>query len=141
MVSGCFDVVHAGHVQFLQDAKALGTDLVVCLAKDETIRHYKSHEPALPYEHRAAVLSAFRFVDMVIPATGTVSAVLDFSPELESIRPSILAVTTDDVNVPLKNIVCGRVGVEVVVIQKKAHWMANTFISSSSIREKLTNAK
>ncbi len=63
---GCFDLLHAGHVQTLQAARALGDCLVVCLNADESVRRLKGpRRPLVTQDDRAAVLLALGCVDAV----------------------------------------------------------------------------
>ncbi len=65
--NGCFDIIHAGHVDYLEKAKALGDILVVGLNSDNSIRRIKGPErPINIQEHRKRVLEALKPVDMVI---------------------------------------------------------------------------
>lgn len=65
--NGCFDIVHAGHTQYLEDAKALGDFLVIGLNSDLSVSGYKGPKrPIVPEEDRALVLSALNAVDMVV---------------------------------------------------------------------------
>jgi D-beta-D-heptose 7-phosphate kinase / D-beta-D-heptose 1-phosphate adenosyltransferase len=65
--SGCFDLLHAGHVGMLEDARRLGDHLVVCLNSDASVRRLKGPgRPLQPAEERAAVLRALRCVDEVV---------------------------------------------------------------------------
>ena len=64
---GCFDLLHAGHVRFLEQARALGDCLIVCLNADASVRRLKGPgRPLVPEEDRAAVLSALHCVDAVV---------------------------------------------------------------------------
>ncbi|NOY65439.1 MAG: D-glycero-beta-D-manno-heptose 1-phosphate adenylyltransferase [Nitrospirae bacterium] len=63
--NGCFDIIHAGHVQYLREAKALGDILVVALNSDSSVRKIKPKRPIVPQEQRAMVLSALEMVDYV----------------------------------------------------------------------------
>ncbi|WP_297453844.1 D-glycero-beta-D-manno-heptose 1-phosphate adenylyltransferase [Persephonella sp.] len=65
--NGCFDIIHAGHVDYLEKAKALGDVLVVGLNSDESIRRIKGKDrPVNIQEHRKRVLEALKPVDLVI---------------------------------------------------------------------------
>ncbi len=65
--NGCFDIVHAGHVDYLEKAKSLGDVLVVGLNSDESIKRIKGPErPINIQEHRKRVLEALKPVDLVI---------------------------------------------------------------------------
>lgn len=66
--NGCFDILHAGHVKYLAQAKAMGDKLVVGLNNDESIARLKGADrPINPLSERAMVLSALASVDWVIP--------------------------------------------------------------------------
>jgi D-glycero-beta-D-manno-heptose 1-phosphate adenylyltransferase len=70
--NGCFDLLHPGHVRYLQGAKALGKSLVVGLNSDASVRKIKPPQPGKPdrpiviAEHRGEVLAALRAVDGVV---------------------------------------------------------------------------
>jgi glycerol-3-phosphate cytidylyltransferase len=63
---GTFDILHAGHINLLRRARALGDRLVVGLSTDE-FNSGKHKSALLSYENRKAVLEAIRYVDLVIP--------------------------------------------------------------------------
>lgn len=67
MTYGTFDLLHVGHVNFLNRAKALGDQLVVGLSTDRFNREKKGRDPVYPYEHRRTILYALRPVDAVVP--------------------------------------------------------------------------
>jgi rfaE bifunctional protein nucleotidyltransferase chain/domain len=65
--NGCFDLLHFGHVSYLQQAKKLGDFLVVGLNGDASVRQLKGpHRPLVPQKQRAAVLAALACVDAVV---------------------------------------------------------------------------
>ena len=65
--NGCFDILHAGHVRYLTEAKKLGDVLVVGLNSDESVRKLKgAGRPVNPEEDRAEVLAGLRAVDHVV---------------------------------------------------------------------------
>jgi len=83
--NGCFDILHAGHVEYLQKARDLGNMLVVGLNSDESIKKLKGNDrPIVPFEHRAKVLSAIESVDFIVPFE-TERPLL----ELETLKPNI----------------------------------------------------
>lgn len=65
MASGVFDIIHTGHISYLEQAKAYGDELVVVIACDETVRRNK-HEPITPDKMRARIVSNLKPVDRVI---------------------------------------------------------------------------
>jgi D-beta-D-heptose 7-phosphate kinase/D-beta-D-heptose 1-phosphate adenosyltransferase len=70
MTNGCFDILHAGHVQYLQQARELGDRLIVAVNSDESVRQLKgSGRPINPLASRMAVLAALECVDWVVSFT------------------------------------------------------------------------
>ncbi len=66
--NGCFDLLHAGHVTYLEEAKGLGDVLVVGVNSDSSVRRIKgSGRPIVSLEQRMAVLAALEAVDYVVP--------------------------------------------------------------------------
>jgi D-beta-D-heptose 7-phosphate kinase/D-beta-D-heptose 1-phosphate adenosyltransferase len=64
--NGCFDVLHRGHVEYLEKSKALGDKLIVGLNSDASVRELKPGRPINSQDDRMAVLLALRWVDEVI---------------------------------------------------------------------------
>lgn len=65
--NGCFDLIHAGHVAILEEARALGDLLVVGINSDASVRRLKGHaRPLVPASQRARLLAALRAVDYVV---------------------------------------------------------------------------
>lgn len=83
--NGCFDLLHAGHIRMLQQAKALGDVLVVGLNDDQSVRQLKGpSRPLVGQDNRALLLSALRSVDHVVVFSGLLP-----NEMLERLRPSI----------------------------------------------------
>lgn len=85
--SGCFDLVHAGHISTLRAARGLGDCLIVCLNSDASVRRLKGPgRPLVPEADRVAVLTALDAVDAVVVFDeDTPEAVLD------RLRPDVFA--------------------------------------------------
>ena len=85
--NGCFDIIHAGHVGYLDSARKLGDRLVVAVNSDESIRRLKGPgRPVNPLDRRMAVLAALENVDWVVPFYSDTPEEL-----LEKVRPDVLA--------------------------------------------------
>ncbi len=68
MTNGCFDIIHAGHVQYLTQARKLGDRLIVAVNDDDSVRRLKGDtRPINPLEQRMTVLSGLAAVDWVVP--------------------------------------------------------------------------
>ena len=91
LANGCFDILHVGHLRYLQGARALGDVLVVAINSDKSMRSIKdSGRPILGQDERVALVSALRCVDYVVLFDEpNVSRVLDV------LRPAIHAKGTD----------------------------------------------
>ncbi len=116
-VSGCYDIVHAGHVQFFREARALGDHLTVSFASAEVLWLHKRRKSSLPDEHKRALIAALRMVDEVVIGTGLEEGI-DFREAFLRVRPQILAVTEDDKYAALKRALCAEVGAKYVVLPK-----------------------
>ncbi|MCG9728675.1 bifunctional D-glycero-beta-D-manno-heptose-7-phosphate kinase/D-glycero-beta-D-manno-heptose 1-phosphate adenylyltransferase HldE [Shewanella sp. Isolate13] len=70
MTNGCFDILHAGHVSYLQQARALGDRLIVAVNSDASVKRLKGEgRPVNPEDRRMAVLAGLASVDWVVPFT------------------------------------------------------------------------
>ncbi len=116
-VSGCYDIVHAGHLQFFREARALGDHLTVCFASAEVLWRHKHRRSSLPDDHKHAVIAGLEMVDEVVMGTGSEEG-LDFKDHFLRLRPAVLAVTEDDKYAPLKRDLCAQVGARYVVLPK-----------------------
>jgi len=116
-VSGCYDIIHAGHIQFFREARALGDFLTVCFASKEVLWFHKQRKSLLPDEHKRALLNGLSIVDGVVVGE-ELDEGIDFREHFLQIRPDVLAVTEDDKYTPLKKALCAEVGAEYVVLPK-----------------------
>ncbi len=67
LANGCFDIIHAGHVRYLRDAKSRGDILIVALNSDRSVRLLKGEgRPLMNELDRAEILSSFEFVDYIV---------------------------------------------------------------------------
>ena len=62
----CFDLLHAGHILMLKDAKEQCDYLIVGVSTDELVKSYKNKEPIIPFKHRCEIVAALNVVDEVI---------------------------------------------------------------------------
>ena len=79
MASGVFDILHTGHISYLEQAKAAGDELVVVVACDSTVRKRK-HEPVTPENMRLKIVQSLKPVDRAILGkdTGATSLTIPF---------------------------------------------------------------
>lgn len=91
-VSGCFDVLHSGHIAFLEEAASYG-DVYVSLGSDKTIRELKQRKTVYNEHERKYMIEAIRYVRKAYIGPG--SGKLDFAPLLDVVKPDIFFVNGD----------------------------------------------
>lgn len=91
LANGNFDLLHVGHVRYLQGAKALGGKLVVAINSDDSVRALKGEgRPVMPEQERAEIVAALADVDAVV-----VFPEVDVRAIIREIRPDVQAKGTD----------------------------------------------
>lgn len=91
-VSGCYDLLHSGHVEFFRQAAQFG-DLYVGIGSDATILEYKHHKSVYSEQERLFMVKSIRYVKDAFINAG--SGVMDFVPTVEALRPDLLVVNED----------------------------------------------
>jgi cytidyltransferase-like protein len=117
-VSGCYDVIHGGHIEFFTQAKALGDYLIVCFAGDKSLLLHKNRKSSLPEAHKKRLLESLSMIDEVVIGDYLDELGLDFKNHFLNIKPDILAVTEDDKYAQEKTALCKQIGAEYVVLPK-----------------------
>jgi D-glycero-beta-D-manno-heptose 1-phosphate adenylyltransferase len=119
LTNGCFDLLHVGHIRYLQAAKALGGRLVVAINSDESVRTLKgSGRPLMPEHERAEILAALEDVDAVV-----VFSEPDVRTLIREITPDVQAKGTDYTleSVPERDTVIACGGQVAIVGDPKDH--------------------
>ena len=91
-VSGCFDVLHSGHIRFFEEASQYG-DLYVSIGSDKTVLELKNRPTLYNENERLYMVSAIRFVHKAFVAKG--AGKLDFMEELKEVMPDVFFVNSD----------------------------------------------
>ena len=89
MASGVFDIIHPGHISYLEQARSYGDELVVVVANDDTVRRGK-HEPITPEAMRARIVGALKPVDRAI-----VGGHGDLLDTVRYVRPDVIVLGYD----------------------------------------------
>jgi cytidyltransferase-like protein len=113
-VSGCFDMLHSGHVAFLKEAATHG-DVYVGIGSDATIHALKGRHTVNSQDERRYMIEALACVTTCVVNTG--GGVLDFEHELRAIQPDIFLVN-DDGDSPAKRALCDQHGIAYVVLAR-----------------------
>jgi cytidyltransferase-like protein len=117
-VSGCFDMLHSGHVEFLQRAAAQGDELYVALGSDRTVFELKGRAPVNSEQERCFMMQSVGCVHRAFVSTG--SGYLDFEPELRALHPDLFVVNEDG-NTPDKRRLCEALGIRYQVLERVPH--------------------
>jgi FAD synthetase len=127
LAAGCFDLLHYGHLRYLEEAKKLGgknAELIVVVARDSTIIKRKGHPPIMNEEHRRALVEALKPVDKAILGRED----FDIISVINEVKPDIIALGYDQKD--LEEILLKmNLNIKIVRLEKYGN------ISSSMIRE------
>lgn len=134
-VSGCYDLLHSGHVEFFQQASQFG-DLYVGIGSDATYLEYKHRKPMFPEEERLFMVKNVKCVTEAYINEG--SGVIDFLPTLDIVKPDILVVNAEGGSEE-KRTLCEDRGIEYIVLERTPHQGLQAR-SSSSLKATLSNA-
>lgn len=94
LASGVFDLIHYGHVRFLEEAKKCGgsnAKLIVVVARDSTVKKMKGKEPVIPEDQRRAIVEALKPVDVAVLGYED----LRIGDVIEKVKPDVIAVGYD----------------------------------------------
>jgi cytidyltransferase-like protein len=116
-VSGCFDLLHSGHVAFFEEAARYG-DVYVALGSDATVHELKGRPPVNSEQERLYMIRSLASVKKVFITGG--SGLMDFLDELKEIRPDIFIVNEDG-NTPHKQATIEAMGIEYVILKREPH--------------------
>jgi cytidyltransferase-like protein len=113
-VSGCYDLLHGGHIAFFKTAAAYG-DLYVSIGRDENLLLLKGKKPVFSEDERLYIVRSVRYVHDAFLASGM--GMLDFEPDLNRIRPDIFLVNLDG-HTPDKEKLCNKLGIKYVILDR-----------------------
>ena len=114
MVSGCYDLLHSGHIVFFESASKYG-QLHVCIGSDKNIFNLKNHKPRFNEQERLYMVQSVKFVHNAMISSGM--GFLDFKNELKSIQPDIFIVNEDGDRKDKRDL-CNNYGVEYIVLSR-----------------------
>jgi len=114
MVSGCYDLLHAGHIAFFKTAAAYGK-LYVFLGRDDNVLQLKGKAPYFSQEERRFMVGSIRYVEEAVISSGM--GRLDFAEDMARLKPDIFIVNSDGGS-PEKQQLCRQHGVEYVVLDR-----------------------
>ena len=119
LVGGCFDILHLGHITFLEEAKKMGKNLVILLESDETIKKLKGeNRPINRQIDRAEMLAKLKMVDYVVMLPELKNN-QDYTDLIKKINPKIIAISGGDKKIELKKQEAKIVGAKLVEVTKR----------------------
>lgn len=132
LVGGCFDILHPGHVLFLQKAKRLGGKLIVLLESDKKVKILKGpNRPIHTQKDRAKVLLALNCVDQVINLP-YISEQSQYDKLIAKIKPDIIASTKGNLDNHHKQRSAKLVGAQLkIVMSVKSNYSTSKIVDQS----------
>jgi FAD synthetase len=136
LASGVFDLLHLGHVKFLEEAKKAGgtnAELLVIVARDRTVQKTKGRKPIMPENQRRALVEALRVVDEAVLGLED----FDIGDVIERVKPDVIALGYDqmDMEARVREYV-NKHGLKVEIV-RLGKFENDELSSSSKIREKI----
>ena len=113
-VSGCYDLLHSGHVEFFRQASQYG-DLYVGIGSDQTILGYKHHKTFYPEQERLFMVKSIKYVKDAFINQG--DGIMDFVPTIDIVKPDVFVVNADGSS-ETKRKFCEERGIEYVVLER-----------------------
>jgi len=114
MVSGCFDLLHGGHIAFFKTAASFGK-LYVSIGRDENLLLLKGKKPLFSEVERLFLVKSIKYVEEAFLASG--NGILDFEPDLKRVKPDIFIVNKDG-HTPDKENLCKNLGIDYLVLER-----------------------
>ena len=114
-VTGCFDLLHSGHVRFLQDAAQWG-ELHVGIGADRTVAELKGRPPVNPQAERQYLIESLKCVKAC--TVNSESGLMDFVANLKRLAPDVFVVNEEG-NLPAKAELCRELGIRYVVLKRE----------------------
>ena len=136
LASGVFDLLHLGHVKFLEEAKKTGgknAQLIVIVARDSTVEETKGRKPIMPENQRRALVESLKVVDEAVLGLEN----FDIGDVIERIKPDVIALGYDQTDMEQRvreYVDKHKLNVKVVRVDK---FEADELDSSSKIRQKI----
>lgn len=130
-VSGCFDMLHSGHIRFLQEAASWG-EVYVSVGSDKTIEKLKNRKTVFNEDERKYMLEALKYVKKVYIGPG--EGMLDFEPLLDVVKPDIFFVNQDGDSQAKRDLMAQK-GILYIVSERKPY-EGLPGRSTTSLREK-----
>jgi len=113
-VSGCYDLLHSGHVEFFKQASEYG-DLYVGIGSDATIEGYKHHRPMFPEQERLFMVKSVRYVKDAFINSG--SGVFDYVDTMDTVKPDYFVVNAEGGS-DEKRKMCEERGIQYIELQR-----------------------
>jgi len=114
LISGCYDLLHGGHIAFFKTAASYGK-LYVAVGQDKNVLQLKGKAPYYSEKERQFVVGSVKYVHEAFISSG--NGMLDFEPDIRRLKPDIFIVNTDG-HTPEKEVLCRELGVEYIILER-----------------------
>jgi cytidyltransferase-like protein len=133
LAGGCFDILHYGHLYFIQKARLAGDSLILLLESDEFIRNIKKKVPVHTQQQRAELLAALGYVTYVILLPPLDSPDVEYENIVKQIHPSIIAYTKGDSQEDHKKKYAEKVHADILLIPYLESFSSSQLITYAPI--------
>jgi len=130
LTGGCFDILHAGHIKFLDETSNKADILMLLLESDKNIKKTKGPKrPINTQKNRSIVLSALSSVDYIIPLEGVTKEEF-YDKLIVQIKPAYIAITVGDKNIKKREKQCKLANAQLVKIKNFRGLSSSNYIES-----------
>lgn len=133
LVTGCFDLLHYGHLKFLDFAASKADTLILGLESDQFIKDHKGpSRPIFSQKFRKYCLSQIKSVDQIIPIPKNIS----YFRLLKKIHPDFLIISSNDSKYKEKHQICQKLDIKLIVFPRLKNFSSSNFIASSIVESR-----
>lgn len=131
LVTGCFDLLHYGHLKFLTFAKSKADILAVALESDEFLKKHKGPlRPLFTQKIRHFCLSKIKDVDKIVDLPHDVN----YLKLLQKIKPNCLVISSNDQYFTQKKLICQKLNIDLIVFRRLKKYSTSSLIISSPLQ-------
>lgn len=132
LVGGCFDLLHYGHLNFLQSAKALGQTLIVALEPDTSIMRNKGAAPIHTQQQRAEILAELICTDHIL-LLPELRSFEDYLELVKAVKPAFLAITSGDTQLLNKQRQAEAIQAQLIEVNNLIEGLSSSLIKANHL--------
>jgi len=133
LVTGCFDLLHYGHLKFLTFAKSKADILVVALESDEFLKKHKGAlRPLFTQKIRHFCLSKIKDVDKIIDLSNDVN----YLKLLQKLKPNCLVISSNDQYYSQKKLICQKLNIDLIIFPRLKKYSTSGLLTNTTFQSK-----